>query len=74
MAAALFRRDWVNQMLRVAEAIEDLGPIRAGFSVDHGFLLDGRYGVAPLEIIEEAERARRVRKAARQAGGRRAVS
>ena len=74
MTGVLFRRDWVNQILRVAEAIEDLGPIRAAFSVDHGFVLDGRYGVAPLEIIEAAERSRRVRKAARQAGGRRAVS
>ena len=55
MSAARFRQDWVNDLLAVAEAMEMLGPIRASFSVEHSFILDGRSGVSPLEVVKAAQ-------------------
>lgn len=55
MGAARFQQDWVNDLLAVGEAIEMLGPIRADFCLKHGFILDGRYGVSPLEVVKTAQ-------------------
>ncbi len=71
MPAARFRQDWVDAMLAVATAMEELGPIRAGFSIEHGFVLDGRYGVPPAAILRAAdERQARRRVRAVPGGGR----
>jgi hypothetical protein len=52
---------WVVDLLRLADAIHVLGPLRAGFSAEDGCRLDGRRGVSPSAVIEAAEvRARQV--------------
>ncbi len=48
------QRGWAEVMLELAEALERLGPIRATFSREHGLILDGRYGVAPADVIAAA--------------------
>lgn len=49
-------RGWAELMLELAEALERLGPIRATFSREYGLILDGRYGVAPADVIAAAGR------------------
>lgn len=57
---------WVVDMLRLADAIDLLGPLRAGFSAENGCHLDGRSGVMPAALIAAAEqRKRQMKEAAR---------
>lgn len=67
---------WVVELLRLADAIHVLGPLRAGFTGDGGCHLDGRAGVPPRAVIEAAAQRRRqqaaqaVRPSTAPAGGR----
>ena len=58
MTAARFQQDWINDLLDLVTAVEELGPIRASFSLQSGFMFDGRSQVAPMEIIDAAEAQR----------------
>ncbi|SMF85854.1 hypothetical protein SAMN06265365_1656 [Tistlia consotensis] len=59
---------WVVDLLRVADAIAELGPIRADFFAEDGFHLDGRAGVLPQELIDAAVERRRRRASSRREG------
>jgi hypothetical protein len=43
--------DPVELLVQMADALEVLGPERAGFSLSEGFILDGRTNVMPAEIL-----------------------